>query len=403
MKVVIAPDSFKESLPAGQVAEAVARGVLAVAPDAVIDLVPMADGGEGTVEAMVRACGGRYEYADVFGPLGQPVRARYARLGRRSRQATALLPGELGLSAVAGQDDAELSEIAVIEMAAASGLQLVGPESRDPLRTTTFGTGQLILAALEAGARQVILGIGGSATCDLGAGAAQALGVTFLDAEGQSSVCGLAGGGLADIARIDMSDRDERLEQVRIRIACDVTNPLLGASGAAAVYAPQKGATPEQAQRLEANLSHLAGLIHQQLGLDVTSLSGGGAAGGLGAGLVAFTGATLEGGLELVAEAVGLRRRLAGADLCITGEGRLDASSAHGKTAVAIAKIAAELDVPTLCIPGTVTRDAPSEVFAGVNPLVNPQTLPEESLARTADLLGERTAELLGHILRKGS
>lgn len=400
MKVVIAPDSFKESLSAGEVAEAMARGVLAVLPDAVVDLCPMADGGEGTVAAMVRASRGSFAFADVYGPLGQPVRARYGRLGRKGANAAALLPGELGLSAAGEtQPEGQGSDVAVIEMAAASGLALVPPESRDPRRTTTFGTGQLILAAVEAGAREILLGIGGSATCDLGAGAAQALGVTFLNADREAMVCGLAGAGLAEAETIDLSDRDPRLEQVKLRVACDVTNPLLGPSGAAAVYAPQKGATPEQVAELEANLKHLAGRIHSQLGVDVTQLVGGGAAGGLGAGLVAFAGASLEPGIELVAEAVGLRRRLAGADLCITGEGRLDAASGSGKTPVAVARIAAERDVPTLCVPGAVTRDAPSGVFAGINPLVNPETLPDEALARAGELLADRTAELLAHRL----
>ena len=405
MKVVIAPDSFKETLDAAEVAEALAQGVLAAVPDAWIDLCPMADGGEGTVAAMVAATGGQFLTADVFNPLGSPIRARFGLLGS-SRQPG--LPGLLGVAAAASRADGEGTPIestggraAVIEMAAASGLALVAPELRDPLRTTTFGTGQLIRAALDAGAAEIIVGVGGSATVDGGCGAAQALGVTFLGRDGEPAVCGLAGGGLADVARIDLSDRDERIAATRIRVACDVRNVLTGPDGAAAVYAPQKGATPEMVEQLEAGLVHLAGLIREQLGLDVAGLAGAGAAGGLGAGLVAFAAAMLEAGAELVAEAVGLGRRLRGADLCITGEGRLDASSAFGKTPVHVAALAAELGVPTVCIPGQAAEGAPSTAFADVLPLVTPNVTAAAAMDDPRRFLTLRAAEAARRFARR--
>jgi glycerate kinase len=269
VRIVIAPDSFKESLSAAAVAEAIAAGVLEAVSDARIDLCPMADGGEGTVEAMVAATAGEVRTADVFDPLGAPIRVKFGLLGSGGG---AGLPGEVGLSAAVGRGagggtGAEKADgvVAVIEMAAASGLNLVPPEHRDPTRTTTFGTGQLILSALDAGASEIVVGIGGSATVDGGCGCAQALGVVFTDGESQAIRCGVGGGGLADIEGIDVSDRDPRITDARIRVACDVTNPLLGPQGAARVYAPQKGATPEVVELLETNLTHLAKIIREKL------------------------------------------------------------------------------------------------------------------------------------------
>ncbi len=405
MKVVIAPDTFKESLPAPEVAAAMAAGIVDAVPHAVVDLCPMADGGEGIVAAMVAATNGRFAYADVYGPLGAQVRARYGLLGTRP---AAALPGEVGMlgaiGEVASTYDADPCDCdactAVIEMAAASGLHLVPENLRDPLRSTTFGTGQLILAALDAGAREIILGIGGSATVDGGAGCGQALGVLFRDAAGQGLICGLGGGGLGAVEHIDLSDIDPRLAQTRIRIACDVTNPLLGDGGAARVYGPQKGADSETVERLEANLAHFADVIRRELGVDVSDLSGSGAAGGLGAGLVAFAGATLERGVSVVADAVSLRRRLHGADLCLTGEGRLDAQTASGKTAAGVAGVARQLGVPVICIPGAVTDDAPRDLFAAVHPLVADGVTPRAALANAAPLIRQRTAAALREFLR---
>jgi glycerate kinase len=243
MKVVIAPDSFKESLPASQVARAMAEGVRQVWPEAEIDCCPMADGGQGTVEAMVSATAGRMLAAEAFGPLCEPRSAAYGLLGH--------------------------GRIAVIEMAAAAGLELLPPAQRNPLKTTTFGVGKLILAALDQGVEEIILGIGGSATVDGGVGCAQALGAVFLNKAGRPFHCGMAGGELNEIGRIDISDIEPRLRQVRLRIACDVTNPLCGPGGAAAVYGPQKGATPEMVAHLDAGLANLAAVLRRAVGVDV--------------------------------------------------------------------------------------------------------------------------------------
>ncbi len=375
MRIVIAPDSFKECLSAADVAGAMGEGVRRAAPDADIAACPMADGGEGTVDAMVAATGGRIVTADVAGPLGD------------------YRPAAFGLSGD--------GRTAVIEMAAASGLDLVPPDRRDPTRTTTYGTGELILAALDAGAREVLIGIGGSATVDGGCGCAQALGVRFARADGQPCVCGLAGGGLESIARIDPAPRDPRVAEAVIRVACDVTNPLTGPNGAARVYGPQKGATPEMVRRLAAGLEHLAGVIRRDLGIDVADTPGAGAAGGLGAGLIAFAEAELQRGVEIVADAVALADRLAGADLCLTGEGRLDAQSLSGKTAVGVARVAAAADVPVLCIPGQVEAGLDAAgLFAAVRPLVTGEVAPADALARARELLAARAEEAVRSYLQ---
>jgi len=370
VNVVIAPDSFKESLTAAEVTAALADGARAAWPGATIDLCPMADGGEGTVSAMVSATGGEIRTARVAGPLGEPVQAAFGLLGAAS--------GGAGTTAV-------------IEMAAASGLDLVPPGRRNPLLTTTYGTGELIAAALDAGATELLIGIGGSATVDGGCGCAQALGVLFTDAAGGPCVSGLAGGGLTGIDDVDLGGRDPRIAEARIRVACDVTNPLTGPTGAAAVYGPQKGATPDMVRQLEANLAHLAEVIRRRLGIDVESLPGAGAAGGLGAGLVAFLGAELQRGVEIVADAVGLRDRLAGADLCITGEGRFDAQSLSGKTAVGVARVAAELGVPVICIPGQAEPGLDhGGLFAAVSPLVAGDVTVAEAIQGPRALLAAR-------------
>ena len=369
LKIVIAPDSFKESLSAIEVARAMAAGVREAAPEAGIDLCPMADGGEGTVEAMVAATSGEFRTARVFGPLGEPTEARFGLLGD-------------GITAV-------------IEMAEAAGLGLVSPEDLNPLLTTTFGVGQLILAALDAGAERLIIGIGGSATTDGGTGCAQALGVVFIDSAGLPCICGLAGGGLVDIARIDISDRDGRVADCEILVACDVTNPLTGLDGAAAVYGPQKGATPEMVETLNAGLANLAAVIREQLGIDVENIPGAGAAGGLGAGLVAFAGAKLRSGIEIVADAVGLAGRIAEADLVITGEGKLESQSAAGKTAVGVAKTAEAAGVPCICIPGQAEPDAPRDMFLAVSPLVGEGVDVAEAMRRTKDLLKEKATRVI--------
>lgn len=329
MKIVIAPDSYKESLSATEVAQAIEKGFREIFPDAHYVSVPVADGGEGTVEAMIAATQGAEHTASVTGPLGERVDARWGMSGD--------------------------GNTAFIEMAAASGLALVPPELRNPLITTSRGTGELILCALEHGARNIIIGIGGSATNDGGAGMVQALGAKLLDSEGNA--LGQGGGALETLARIDISELDRRLHDCRIEVACDVTNPLTGKEGATAIFGPQKGATPEMITRLDAALAHYAQLIKRDLDLDVLDLAGGGAAGGMGAALFAFCGAELRQGIEIVTDALHLDRYVAEADLVITGEGRIDSQTVHGKVPVGVAKVAKRYNKPVIGIAGSLTAD----------------------------------------------
>jgi len=380
MKVLIAPDSFKECLSAVEVAETMAAGVRAVVGDAEIDLCPMADGGEGTVSATLAATGGEIRTVEVSGPLGEPVRASFGLLGPLATS----------------DDGPRAGRTAVIEMAAASGLELVEPGRRNPTLTTTYGVGELIVAAIDAGAAEVIVGIGGSATVDGGCGCAQALGARFTDAAGQPCVCGITGAGLPLVHHVDVSGRHPRIQAVRLLVACDVTNPLTGPEGAAVVYGPQKGATPEMVDVLEAGLVHLAGVIRRDLGLDVEHMPGAGAAGGLGAGLVAFAGARLLPGVEIVAQAVGLARRLEHADLCITGEGRFDHQSLSGKTAVGVARLASAATVPVVCIPGQVDAGVDhGGLFADIRPLAAGDVSQAKAMAHARELLTQRTAEVV--------
>jgi glycerate kinase len=368
MRVVIAPDKFKGSLTALEAAEAMARGLSRVDPSAEIDRVPMADGGEGTVAALVAATGGSYRTVTVTGPLGDPVVASFGLLGD--------------------------GRTAVLEMASASGLWLVPPALRDPLRATTRGTGQLLLAALEAGARRVIVGIGGSATNDGGAGLGQALGFRLLDTHGRELEPG--GGELDRLARIERTDQVAVLGSATIAVACDVTNPLCGPQGASAVYGPQKGATPEMVERLDRNLGHFADIVARDLDVAVRHIPGSGAAGGLGGGLVAFAGGRLEGGVNLVIEAVNLRERLHAADLCLTGEGALDGQSAFGKTAVGVARLAHSLRCPTLAIAGSIGPGAEAVLEQGVDAYFSICPGPvhiDEAIERASELLENATAQ----------
>jgi glycerate kinase len=324
MKVVIAPDSFKESLSAAEVASAIAAGLREVWPQAELVCRPMADGGEGTLTALIAATGGEYRETLVRDPLGEPVAAQWGWIaGSRS---------------------------AVIEMAAASGLHLVPPARRDVLRACTHGTGELIRAALEAGAERIVLGFGGSATNDGGSGMLRALGARFEDAAGQPLAPG--GAALAQLARIDLSGLDPRLTQVDFEVACDVDNPLCGPRGASQVFGPQKGATPEQVRPLDAALARFADVCAQTLGRDDRDLPGSGAAGGIGFAARSFLGATFRPGIELVAEVSGLEQALIGADLVITGEGRLDLQTLHGKTPMGVASIAKRHGVPVVALAG---------------------------------------------------
>ena len=329
MKIVIAPDSFKESLTALEVAEAIEAGLKKVLPDAEYVKVPMADGGEGTVQSLVDATEGRLISAEVCAPLGNKVKA------------------EFGLSGD--------GRTAIIEMAAASGLHLVPPEARNPLRTTSYGTGELICAALDEGVEKIIVGIGGSATNDGGAGMLQALGALLLDAHHQP--IGAGGGCLQDLAAIDLSGLDKRLAGVEIVVACDVDNPLCGEKGASAVFGPQKGATPEMVQALDSGLQHFADIAARDLGLDIQSPAGAGAAGGMGGGVLLLPDARLQAGVQIVMEAVKLAEKVQDADLVITGEGRMDAQSVHGKTPIGVAHTAKAFGKPVIAIVGCLRED----------------------------------------------
>ncbi|EIZ1360751.1 glycerate kinase [Vibrio vulnificus] len=370
MKIVIAPDSYKESLTAMDVAIAIEKGFKQVLPDAQYVKLPMADGGEGTVQSMVDATGGTIIEHTVSGPLGQPVCGFFGLLGE--------------------------GKTAVIEMAAASGLHLVTPDQRNPLITTTFGTGELIKAALDHGVEHIIVGIGGSATNDGGIGMAQALGIKLLDAQGNA--LGHGGGELAKLATIDCSQLDPRLAQVRLEVACDVDNPLCGTKGASAVFGPQKGATPEMVKILDENLAHYAAIIKQQLGANVRDMAGAGAAGGMGAALLGLLNAELRPGIEIVMDAVRLDEIVADADLVITGEGRIDSQTIHGKTPIGVARTAKKHGLPVIGIAGCLSADCGvvhehglDAVFAVVNRSVDLPTALAEA-AENVELTARNVA-----------
>ncbi len=378
MKIICAPDSFKESLSAAEAADAMARGIKRAAADAQIDRCPIADGGEGTVDAMLAATGGQANVTQVRGPLGEPVSARWGLLG--------------------STDAGPLT--AVIEMAEASGLALVLPDQRDATRTTTFGTGMLIKAALDAGAERILMGIGGSATNDGGCGMAAALGVGFLDSDGAAMdgpPAEVSGGMLTRIDSIDMSGLDPRIAGVQITVACDVSNPLTGANGASAIYGPQKGASPQQVELLDGALQHLAGLFARGLGKDIEHLPGAGAAGGLGGGLVAFLGAGLQPGIDLVLEAVGFEKRATDCDLCLTGEGRMDGQSLSGKACLGVAQAAGMQGVDTIALVGSVGSQADRTLDAGLKAyhVISEGVSLEESMRRAAELLEQATFNVI--------
>ncbi|KAF0495633.1 glycerate kinase [Pediococcus acidilactici] len=330
MKFVIAPDSFKNGMTAKQAANAIKTGLKRIFPEATYTLVPMADGGEGTVQSLVDATKGRLLTAEVTGPLGKPVNATYGILGDQYT--------------------------GVIEMSQASGIQYVTKTTRNPLKATTFGTGELILKALDQGVNRLIIGIGGSATNDGGAGMAQALGAELLDDSGQAIQLG--GGNLNQLKQIRVTQIDPRIKKTEIIIASDVTNPLIGKQGASAVFGPQKGATPEMVQLLDQNLTHYAKVLQRDLGLDLANRPGAGAAGGLGAGLVAFTNATMKKGIDIVIEYSGLKNKAQNADYVFTGEGGIDFQTKYGKTpyGVALTTKAVAPDAPVIVIAGNVGK-----------------------------------------------
>ncbi|MBM7704273.1 glycerate kinase [Metabacillus iocasae] len=330
MKIVIAPDSYKESLTALEVANAIEAGFKEVLPQAQYVKIPMADGGEGTVQSLVDATNGRIIEQNVTGPLGNKVTAFFGVLGD--------------------------GKTAVIEMAAASGLHLVSPQERNPLLTTTWGTGELIKAALDYGVTHIIVGIGGSATNDGGAGMIQALGGKLLDKNGNP--IGFGGGELEKLHQVDVASMDARLQTVRIDVACDVENPLTGARGASAIFGPQKGATQEMITILDASLTHFANLAEHTIQKSTRDLPGAGAAGGLGFGLVTFLSAHLKRGIDIVLEATSFHEHVQGASLVITGEGRIDSQTIFGKTPIGVAKAAKAHHIPVIGIAGSISTDS---------------------------------------------
>ncbi|MGV0737694.1 glycerate kinase [Mycobacterium syngnathidarum] len=369
MKIVLAPDSFKESMTASQAVAAMREGVRSVLPDAECIGVPMADGGEGTVGAVVDALGGERITVEVTDPLARPVQATYGYVGGR--------------------------RLAVIEMASASGLELVAPADRDVLRASTFGVGQLITSALDHGATELLIGIGGSATNDGGVGMLTALGVTFTDADGAALPPG--GAALTRLHHIDTSGLDRRLAGVHVQIASDVTAPLLGTGGASAVFGPQKGAGPADVETLEAALTRLVGVTETALGHARPNRPGAGAAGGLGFGLMEFLAADCDPGVEVIAQTVGLEQALTGADWVFTGEGSVDAQTLLGKTPFGVAQVAARTGARVAIFAGRVAADADILLANGVEKLVaitEPGTPLEQALRDGPAALAHATASV---------
>lgn len=373
IKIAVAPDSFKGSLTALEAARAVERGLKRALGRVTVVKIPMADGGEGTVRAIAEATGGRLVSRTVTGPRGRKVRA------------------ELGLSGD--------RETAVIEMAAASGLALLRPKERDPMRATTRGTGELIRSALRMGARKILVGIGGSATNDGGMGMARTLGVRFHDKRGRPLPEG--GGTLADLDRIDMSGLDAAVGRSSFEVACDVDNPMTGPRGAAAVYGPQKGATPAMVRRLDKGLARLARIVRRDIGADILRVPGSGAAGGLGGGLMAFLGARLRPGVDIVIDAVRLIDRMRGCALVVTGEGRMDGQTVFGKTPAGVARAAKKLGLPVIAICGSLGEGVENVHGVGIDAYFSALEEPvrEEELPRRGPAMLERCAEQVGRLI----
>ncbi len=369
MKVLIAPDSFKESLSAVAVAEAIALGWRKHFPQAQIVLLPVADGGEGTTQTLVNASGGKLYNQKVTGPMGAKITAQWGVLAD--------------------------GKTAVIETAAASGLHLVAANQRNPLLASSRGVGELILAALDKGMRKIVIGLGGSACNDAGAGMLQALGVQLLDERGEEISRG--GGALGSLRKIELAGVDPRLAQVQLQIACDVDNPLIGAEGASAVFGPQKGADLQMVAQLDNNLKHFAEMILQTTAVDICAVPGAGAAGGLGGAFLAFTNATLSSGIDLVLDALNIDQHLIGAELVITGEGQIDNQSVRGKVPIGVARRAKAQQCPVIALAGSVRAereflsnhgiDAAFSILPGVLSL-------EQALAQAAENLTQCAANL---------
>lgn len=370
MKIVIAPDSFKGSLTAIEVSDALEQGVKKVFPEAKVEKIPMADGGEGTAQCLVNATQGEIYEKEVIGPLGEPVIASFGVLGDQ--------------------------KTAAIEMASASGMPLVPPDKKNPLITTTYGTGQLIKAALDYGCSKMIIGIGGSATNDGGAGMVQSLGVRLLDREEKE--IGYGGAQLAKLDRIDVVNMDDRIKRTKFLVASDVQNPLCGPTGASRIYGPQKGATEEMIIVLDQALSHFADVIKRDLGKDIKEVPGAGAAGGLGAGLLAFLDAELKPGIDIVISNVHLEEILQDADLVITGEGEISGSTIYGKTPIGVAKIAKKFQIPVVSISALIDESGLVVKNYGIDYLIKPENPPmdiEYPKSRKIKILGYTISEFL--------
>ena len=343
MKFVLAPDSFKESMSAKQAAEAMDRGIKKVFPNADCIIIPMADGGEGTVQSLVDATVGRIIKEEVTCPLGKQVIAEFGLLGDE--------------------------ETAIIEMASASGIMLVSAEDRDPLITTTYGTGELIKKALDLGVKKFIIGIGGSATNDGGAGMLQALGARLLDKDGQE--LGFGGGALDKLEEIDLSNFDPRIKDITVKVACDVNNPLTGENGASRIFGPQKGASEEKIVTLDNNLHHFSNIIKKTNGKDIEFYPGAGAAGGLGAGLLAFLDAELNKGVDLIIDEVNLRDQVKGADYVFTGEGSIDFQTKFGKTPIGVAKVGKEANANVIAFAGRIGENVNDLYDEGIDAIIS--------------------------------
>lgn len=371
---VLAPDSFKESMTAKEVCIAIEKGLRKSFPEANYLHVPMADGGEGTVQSLVDATGGRMFEKEVTGPLGNQVTAQFGIMGDGTT--------------------------AAIEMASASGIHYVTKDTKNPLITTTYGTGELIRECLDQGIKRIIIGIGGSATNDGGTGMAEALGAKFLDQKGETLPRG--GGSLDRLCTIDVAELDPRLQEVEIIVACDVTNPLCGENGASHVFGPQKGATPEMVLQLDNNLAHYAEVVKSVLNKDIRDVPGAGAAGGLGAGLLIFTKSTLQRGIDIIIQYTGLREKLAGADYCFTGEGGMDFQTKFGKTPYGVAKVAKEKGIPVIALAGYIGEGVEVLYEEGIDAIfgIVPGAHEIEKLLADGPRNVERTSENIGRLLK---
>ncbi len=376
LKVGVAPDSFKGTLSSLGVATRIEKGLKKAIPGVSVVKIPVADGGEGTVQAIVESTGGRFAKRTVKDPLGRKVKA------------------EFGISGD--------GKTAIMEMAEASGLALLKLKQRNPMKTSTVGTGQLIKAALDLGVKKILIGIGGSATNDCGMGMARVLGVKFLDAKGRSiKDCG---GALKDLDRIDMSGVDKRLAKVHVEVACDVDNPLTGKRGASQVYGPQKGATSAMVKQLDASLKNAAKIIKRDVGVSILKVPGSGAAGGLGGGLMAFCGGVLRPGIDIVMDSVQLKKRLKGCDLVITGEGRMDGQTVFGKTPSGVAKVAKELNLPVIAICGCLGDGVHAVIDVGIDAYTSTLefSIDDEDIQKYGPDNLENVAEQVGRIIAVG-